>query len=406
MRFTKIILRSLVVILGLYSQLALAKPTLEIWTSSENIQRALMSLIEHGPFKDEIDIKVTVLNKDLTGQFKTAALTQKGPDIFCWAHDVVGELASSGLLEPIILPPELEKALIPSALEALKYGGQLYGYPYNVESVALITNPTLLPTVPATFEELANWAETFQQQNPGSYGFLFDFKNFFFSFPFLNAQGGYIFATDDTGSLNIDDIGLNHPGAVKGLEFLSQLKTRGLIPSSTDRSIAFDSFRQGKLAAMIDGPWAISDLKRAQVPFEVHPLPKLGGSISHPFGGSHAFFVRRSSPLKVLAMELIERVFMTPEGISHLYQHDPRGPSRSDALRLITAQMQEHDRKTLQGFNLSASDSIPMPNIPQMGSVWSAMGQALNSAIGENRSAKESLEHAVAQIQASLKKEP
>ena len=67
------------------------KQTIEIWTSSENVAKAINKLT--APFEKKFNaiVKVTVLNKDLTTQFKTAALSKKGPDILCWAHDVVGE---------------------------------------------------------------------------------------------------------------------------------------------------------------------------------------------------------------------------------------------------------------------------------------------------------------------------
>jgi maltose/maltodextrin transport system substrate-binding protein len=395
--------RLLAVILLIVSfSLPAAADSLEIWTSSESIQRALQELA--APFEERTGVKVnvTVLNKDLTSQFKTAALTNKGPDIFTWAHDVVGELAASGLLEPIALPSELQAALTPATLEALTYQGSLYGYPYNVEAVALITNPTLLPSVPESFEELATWAQNFRQARPDHYGLLFDLKSFFFSFGLLSARGGYIFGLGETGGLNPADLGLTSAGMIEGARFLQRLAREGITPSSTDRSIAFDLFRQGKLAAMIDGPWAVSDLRRAQVPFEVHPLPKLGGEVARPFIGSHAFFVRRSSPMRILAMELIEREFLTPAGVAGLYRFDPRGPSRADALSLIGQNLDEHALSVLTGFGRSAAQGVPMPNIPQMGAIWSSMGQALNAIINENRDVEASLQHAQNQVQHAL----
>ena len=78
---------------------------LTLWTSSENVARAVRQLTPQFEEEFEVRVDVNILNKDLTTQFKTAAITGKGPDIFCWANDVIGELASSGLIEPIHLSP-------------------------------------------------------------------------------------------------------------------------------------------------------------------------------------------------------------------------------------------------------------------------------------------------------------
>ena len=128
---------------------------IHIWTSSENVARALDTLTPN--FERDFGVKVitSVLNKDLTTQFKTAVIAGKGPDIFCWANDVVGELASSGLIEPIIMPPAMREQFLESALDSFTFDGKLYGYPYDIEAVALIRNTALLPQAPETFENIS-----------------------------------------------------------------------------------------------------------------------------------------------------------------------------------------------------------------------------------------------------------
>ncbi len=54
---------------------------LTIWTSSENVARALQSLTPAFEKDFQEKVTITVLNKDLTTQFKTAAIAGKGPDI-------------------------------------------------------------------------------------------------------------------------------------------------------------------------------------------------------------------------------------------------------------------------------------------------------------------------------------
>ena len=371
---------------------------LEIWTSSENVAKAIKQRVKGFKRDFKTDVKISVLNKDLTTQFKTAALSAKGPDILCWAHDVVGELAQSGLIEPIAMPPELKKSMLPVSLKAFQYKGQIYGYPYDIEAVALFYNKDLLPHPPKTMEELILFSEQLQRKDKTKYGFLYDISNFFFSFPILSAKGGYVFKPEKDG-LNVKEIGLANEGAMYGANFIHSLVKKGIVPSSTDRSIAFEKMKQGKLAATIDGPWAVKDLKNAGINFGISPIPTLGGEKPRPFVGTHGFIIRRSSSKKELAKEFIEKYLVTKEGILTLYKEDPRGPSRIDA-------MEELSKKDplLRQFMKSAEVGIPMPNVPEMGVVWGAAGNALGLLTKGILSPKEAMTQSVKQIKSSLSK--
>lgn len=385
-------------LLLLFSSFALfAQDTLEIWTSSEPVKKAIDSATAGFSAEYGTKVNVTVLSKDLTSQFKTAALAGKGPDIFAWAHDVIGDLAESGLIEPIILSPELKKSFIPVALNAYTYKGQVYGYPYDLEAVAMVYNKKLISKLPATMEEVVAYAEKVKAQNNGTYGFLYDIGNFFFSFPFLSAGGGYIFK-ESQGSLNVSDIGLANAGAVSGLEFMTSLVKKGVVPESTDRSNAFSLMKEGKLAMMIDGPWAISDLKSSGIDFGIAPIPTLKGSAPRPFVGAHGFIIRRSSKNKDLAKILVEEYLVSKKGIMAIYQADPRGPARQDVLEEL-AKNNAH----LAAFVKSAQNGVPMPNVPAMGAVWGAMGNAISLSLSGKEAPKASLEHAKKQILSKTK---
>ncbi len=374
-----------------------AQDTLEIWTSSEPVKKAIDSASAGFEKEYGAKIKVTVLSKDLTSQFKTAALAGKGPDIFAWAHDVIGDLAESGLVEPIILSPELKKAFIPVALSAYTYKGQVYGYPYDLEAVAMVYNKKLIAKVPETMEEVIAFSEATKAKNNGSYGFLYDIGNFFFSFPFLSAGGGYIFK-DTNGNLNTADVGLANAGAVSGLEFINSLKQKGIVPESTDRSNAFALMKEGKLAMMIDGPWAINDLKSSGVNYGIALLPTIKGNRPKPFVGAHGFIIRRSSKNKELAKILIEEYLVSKKGVMALYQADPRGPARLDVLAEVAK-----TNVDLATFLKSAEGGIPMPNVPAMGAVWGAMGNAISLTLSGKETPKKALEHAKTQILSKTK---
>lgn len=361
-----------------------------IWTSNEGAAKAINEIKKDYEKEYKQKIVVEVLNKDLTSLFKTAALTGKGPDILLWANDVSGELAQSGLVEPLDELPFLTENFLPVSLKAFKYKGRLYGYPYAVESLALFYNKTMVPTPPTSFEEVEQIALKINNPAKKTYGFLYDFKTFFFSFPILNASGGYIFGEDQNG-LNSKDIGIR--GFADGLTFLQGLNTKGLIPSSTDRGIAFENFKSGKLAFMIDGPWAIKDLNESGVNYGIAVLPTFKNKVSKPFVGVHGFMVRRSSKNKLRAKEFIEKFLLSKSGIATFYKYDNRAPARND----ILTELSKSDPK-VEILRKSAENGVAMPNIPQMGSVWTAMGKALSLSLEQKMPAKESLNLVVNQI--------
>jgi maltose/maltodextrin transport system substrate-binding protein len=382
-------------LLNLTFSLSVMAQTVSIWTSSENVKKA----IEGQSLKFEksfgVKVKIDVLNKDLTTQFKTAAMTGKGPDILCWAHDVVGELAESGIIAPLDLSDQFKSNFLPAAIKAYTYKNSIYGYPYDIESVALIYNKDLVSSPPQTMEELIAFAKKFNKHNPEKSAFLYDIKSFFFSFPIIASNGAYIFKQEDSG-LNARDLGLANEGAIKAVSFLNKVINDGIIPASTDRSIAFNKMKEGKLAMTIDGPWAIEELKKAKINYGIAKIPSYLNNAAKPFVGSHGFFIRRSSKNIDLAKELIEKYLVSKEGIIALYKEDPRGPSRADSLNELSK-----DNEDLVSFFNSAKDGIPMPNIPQMGAVWGAMGSALNLIFHNREGVKEALEIAVNQIKNS-----
>lgn len=370
---------------------------LVIWTSNENLREGINAL--KTDFEQEFSrkIEVEVLNKDLVAQFKTAALAGKGPDILCWANDVVGDLANSGLIAPLTILPKIKKQIIPVALEAFTYQGKIYGYPYDIESIAMITNRNLIKTPPRSFAEIFK----LHQQKitpPGNYLFLYDISSFFFSFPLLSAGGGYIYKSDN-GTLDVADIGMDNKGAVLGANIIKKLIDQSIIPTSTDRSIAFSKMKEGKLAITIDGPWAIGELIKAKIPFTISPIPTIAGHRPKPFVGSHGFIVRRSSHNKELAFEFIENHLISKHGIKTLYKYDPRGPARLDALAEL-----KRTHPELKGFIMSAKHGIPLPNVPEMSAVWGPMGNALSFIINGRKDVADALALAVKQIKATIQK--
>jgi maltose/maltodextrin transport system substrate-binding protein len=282
--------------------------------------------------------------------------------------------------------------LLPVALSAFSYKGQLYGYPYDLEAVAFFCHKNLVPKIPEDFAQLFKDYSHLQKPKENRFIFLYDIKNFFFSFPFIAAHGGYVFKETPLG-LNAQDVGLANEGALTGFKFIRKLAQDKYIPTSTDRSIAFSYFKEGKVGCTIDGPWALADLRAANIPYTVSPIPKIYGKSPRPFIGAHGLMIRRSSSNVALAQEFIEKYVMTKPGQLSLYKEDPRGPTQLEAIAELSTQDSD-----LRAFLESAKLGIAMPNIPAMGPVWNAMGTALTRSVESTEDLNKILQDSHSQI--------
>jgi len=328
-------------------------------------------------------------------QFVTAAPTGEGPDIIIGAHDWVGELAASGLLAEISLPPELAAKFDKVTLEAFTYG-KLYGLPYAREGVGLLYNKALVPQLPATFEELIELARKLTDPTLPQYGFVVQNPDPYHEFPFLSALGGYIFGYDAEGKLNPCDVGLDSPGAIAGAEILYSLFEEGLIPAGLDWDTWTSLFVEGRIAMVITGPWFVGRAKAAGIDIGVAPIPPIKGQAPKPFVGVQGVMVSAFSPNLVLVNDFLFNYFATKETMLALYARDPRIPAFLPAYEEVATD------PILRGFAESIANGVPMPNIPQMSAVWGAWADAMSLIGNLQMKPAEALKQAADNIRATL----
>jgi len=328
-------------------------------------------------------------------QFVTAAPTGEGPDIIIGAHDWVGELAASGLLAEILLPPELAAQFDPVSLEAFTYG-ELYGLPYAREGVGLLYNKKLVPQVPATFEELVELARKLTDPTLPQYGFVVQNPDPYHEFPFLSALGGYVFGYDEEGKLNPCDVGLDNPGAIAGAEILQSLFEEGLIPAGLDWDTWTSLFTEGRIAMVITGPWFVGRAKAAGIDIGVAPIPPIQGKDPKPFVGVQGVMVSAFSPNRPIVFDFLFNYFATKNTMLALYAQDPRIPA------FLPAYNEVADDPILKGFAESIANGVPMPNIPQMSAVWGAWSDAMALIGNLQKTPAEALKEAADNIRATL----
>jgi maltose/maltodextrin transport system substrate-binding protein len=325
-------------------------------------------------------------------KFQQAAGAGKGPDIFCWPHDRVGEWAKAGLIVPVRPPKAIRDEIEATSWEAFRYRGRLWGYPIGIEANGLIYNKALVAQPPATFDELISIDARLSQQ--GKKAVLWDFNKSFFTWPMLAGAGGFVFGKDALGDYDARQVGVNQAGAVQGAEMLQRMVQLGVMPKGARYAEMEAGFARGKVAMMISGPWAWDNARKAGIDFGVAPIPAVvPGQPSQPFVGVLGCMVSAPSKLKDVAREFLENHLLRPEQLKVVNADVPLGVPANKAFYAELSR-DANIRATMD----NARAGRPVPNIPEVGRFWTAMDAALEAITNGLQSPREALDGAAARM--------
>ena len=336
---------------------------LVVW-AEEKVATALDPLVGAYEAAAGVDIEVVVYDFGaIRTDVQTAGPAGEGPDVFLGAHDWVGELAANGVVAPLDLG-SVASDLFEVGVTAFSYGGEVYGFPYATEAIAMFYNADLVDSVPTTWEEAKTACDTagteFCVGTPSN--------DAYHNHPFIASAGGYVFAS--TGGFDASDVGLDNAGAIASAEYLDGLVKNGTVYSA-DYGGAMSNFQEGRALFWMTGPWARGDA--SAVNYGVGLIPQFDGNAATPFVGVRGAMVSSFSNNQVLAQSFILDFFATIDVQQAMYESDPRLPATKSLFAVVEAA-----DPIAASFAASASNGIPMPNIPEMGSVWGPMADALN----------------------------
>lgn len=387
--------RRLLVLSAVCTALAAALPAaaepgkLTVWYSVEGA-KGMSKVAEEFTKKTGVPVVVEA-PENATGKFQQAAAAGKGPDIFIWAHDRAGEWIGGGLLEPVSMGKKVRDDTNAVGLKAWTIGGKTWGYPFSVEAVGLIYNKAIVKNPPKSIDEII--ALDKQLAPKGQKAILWDYKNTYFTFPFMAAGGGYAFKQKADGSYDPADTGVANAGAIAGGEMLDKLLRAKVMPTGSGYAEMEGAMAQGKLATMISGPWAWENLRKANIDFGVAKLPTIDGHKAVPFVGVKGVMINKASQNKELAVEFIENYLLTPAGLKTVNDAEKIGVPASKAFY-----EQLKSDPNIAATMESVQDGVPMPNNPEMGRFWSAMEAALSNIMEGRQKPKEALDAAKARI--------
>ncbi|MFZ6031147.1 MAG: extracellular solute-binding protein [Chloroflexota bacterium] len=364
--------------------------TLKIWADDT---RTPILLAFADAFKEKYNVELIVEDlgrvQDIRTPMITAAPAGEGPDIFIGVHDWLGALVESGLVAPITLGSKQDQ-FVPMALDAFTYtDGNLYGVPYATENLGFFYNTELIETPPTTWAEVLEVGKALQEEGKVEYAFAMaggGYENM----PVLTAFGGYIFGKDANGAWNPNDVGLDSPGMIAGVEYLADAAAAGLIPNTADYETAHSLFETGQVPFLMAGPWALDRIRASGVPYKVTVFPDNGA----PFSGVQGFMINAFSQNILLAQTFLTEYVATQEFMQQIYETGLRPSAFIPVLETTT------DADLLAMGQIT--NAMPMPNIPEMGSVWTAWNNGISLATAGTQDAESAMADAANQVRSLI----
>ncbi|MNO30269.1 Cyclodextrin-binding protein precursor [compost metagenome] len=369
---------------------------LMVWEAKEQLEYMKQVAAD---FEKEYGVPVTV--EEMAGGDQGARLATDGPsklaaDVLTLPHDQIGQAVKAGLLLPNdVFEEETKSTMVETAIQASSYEGVLYGYPKSVETYALFYNKDLISEAPTTWEDVIAFAKTYNKPKENKFAIMWEFVGYY-SYPFIGSFGGYIYGDNNT---NIKDIGLNNEGTIKGFTFLQSLKE--ILPLNAG-DITYDVktqlFQEGKLAMNIDGPWSIAAFKD-HINLGVAPLPKgPDGQDSTSFSGIKSYYVNSYTAYPV-AGRLFAHFASSKENQLKNFEMTGAIPASIEAGEAPEIK----DDPIISGFFEQFQNSVPMPSISEIKSVWEPLKAAFVSLWNDpGLDVKQTLDQTVTTIQADL----
>jgi arabinogalactan oligomer / maltooligosaccharide transport system substrate-binding protein len=366
--------------------------TLKIWADDTRTP-VLLELADDFLAEYNVELVVEDLGRvqDIRAPIITAAPAGEGPDIFIGVHDWLGGLVDSGLVTPIDLGDKRDE-FVELALDAFTYtDGNLYGVPYATENLGLFYNTELVPEPPTTWAELLEIGRELKAEGTVDYAIAIAGGAGYNSLPIQTSFGGYVFGVDENGAWNPDDVGLDSEGMIEAVTWMTEAAEEGLMSTSFDIENARQLFETGKIPFIMDGPWDLERFRTAGVPFALAPFPEDGAA----FLGVQGFMVNAFSENILLAQAFLTEYVATEEFMQQMLDLELR-PS---AFKSVLATMDDPD---LVAMGEAGTNAIPMPNIPEMGSVWSAWDNGILLAVTGEQTPEEAMTDAAGQVRALI----
>lgn len=300
-----------------------------------------------------------------------------GPDLFIFAHERTGDWARAGIIKPFETcnVRKLSSVFLKALVEPLCWDGKLYGYPLAFKSLALFYNRQKVRKPPATLEELVEVARRFTNPDKLMFGLVFQTDEFYHAFPFVTGFGGSI--KNRAGRYILAS---RHNA--EAFEFIRHLVyEERIVPEEVGAALVTDFFSRGKSVFAINGPWFVGEIM-GRVDFSVSALPLVSKTARQmkPFLTVEGVFLSANSANPGLARRLALYI-AGEQGAEIRFEKGYQCVAIKGILKRLRAADGKGASLILRGFYEQLPNTVPMPNDPQMRSLWEPAKRALGRTL-------------------------
>ena len=297
--------------------------------------------------------KINVLQipfADIFNKYRTDVAAGSGPDMFVAPNDSLGDDARAGMIADITsLSKDKLTGVSQLGIDGMTLDGKLYGIPESLKALTLWYNKSMMPTPPKTWDDVlkAMQAGTPISLNYGCYQV----------YGLYTAFGGNIF---DAKWKVVADQG----GVVDTFKFLNTAyqvqKKAGWAMNDSD---GLAPFSEGKLAAIMNGNWAMADYQKGLGDkLATVQLPAGPSGVSKPMLGVDGYYINPNSKNKEAAIA-VALYLSNAKSQTTMMNEAGHVPVRTDVT--ITDPL---IKSLVDAFNVGAT---VRPQVKQLGNYWS-----------------------------------
>lgn len=341
--------------------------------SEDKVFKKLAEDFEKAHPKVDVDY-VNVPFGDAQNKFKNAAQANSGaPDVIRSEVAWTPEFADLGYLAPLDGTPALknEKDFLPQAAASTKYNDKTYAVPQVIDSMGIFYNKRILGqagvSVPRTVDELKTVSKQIKAKT-GKTGLYLRGDDAYWFLSFLYGEGGNL-VDADSRTVTVDNA-----AGVRAMAVVKDLVDSGT--AKTDATDGFENmqaaFKDGEVAMMINGPWAVTDTYggaefKDRANLGIAPVP--AGSVAQgaPQGGHNLAVYAGSKNLE--ASYAFTEYMTSPESQATVAKELSLLPTRTS----VYARPEVKDNQIVGFFKPVVDKAVERPWIPETGSLFAPL---------------------------------
>lgn len=352
-----------------------ARPQVTLWHQKIGAERAFLEEVIDEYNATHTDHEVEILyreNEELRNLFVIASVGGSGPDMVFGPADNVSILAVTESVRPLTDVLDAEYLAQFNSDGIVGFEGTPYMLADQVGNhLVLVYNKALMPEPPRTMRELIDLAQALTKDTngdgrPDEYGLTWNYTEPFFFIPFLTGFGGWVM--DDAGNPTLDNA-----ATVKAIQFVLDLRDRyNVIPRESDYNVAETLFKEGRAAAVINGPWAWSGYAEAGIDYGIARIPFVeeAGQWAAPVYSAKGYSVNINVPDEQMPYVRSTLRFLTsPEMQLRMAEKLSTVP----VIDRVRQSPQVQGDSLLQASIRAIDVARPMPTAPQLRQIWDGM---------------------------------